>query len=337
MESQHDIPQKVRITPRLIEEWEHEAKVLIDANSQAAEVMTHLLKQHCPPRQARQIVKRATATVRRQHRLYGLFALAGGSALALAGWWLSGAPTSLSMLNLKGTGNEVLVLGIFTGIAITLIGTWKLLTGSAVDILNTLLSPFSDNPLNREDVLSERAQNDSADPELELEPPKLRPHFEPCRSEPDDNPAEGAQTDAPNKSIITPQRIKQWEHDAKVLLDANCPATEVIAFLRDHGCPQLRAERIVSRVLPPVSIKHRTIGIITLAGGGGMTLVCGWLLHSLTTLGLHFGYINLSLIAGILFGVMMASLGLWKLLSGSAVEVETTLLGSADSELDRAR
>ena len=144
-------------------------------------------------------------------------------------------------------------------------------------------------------------------------------------------------TGAPPKVRITQQLIAEWEHDAKVLLDANCGAVAIIADLRERGCTPLLAKQIVVRVTGPVRARHRLYGLLALAGGSALALVCWWLLSSNTPTHLPRGKGSVGVGLTLVFGIALALLGAWKLLSGSALDMETTLLGTADSDLDQGR
>ncbi len=124
MEAPPAAPEKIRITPALIEEWTRDAGVLLDANCSDAEVVRDLRGRGCTPRMAEHIVARAKGPVRRAHRTLGMRALFIGGGMVLLGWVLYGSwHGSYRALELMGLGAVVAVLGMF-----------KLLTGSAVDV-----------------------------------------------------------------------------------------------------------------------------------------------------------------------------------------------------------
>lgn len=143
----------------------------------------------------------------------------------------------------------------------------------------------------------------------------------------------------PQKIKITAQLIAEWEHDARVLLDANCSGREVISDLRSRGCTPLMAQRIVERVGSGVRAQHRMKGMMTLAGGVVLALVGWWLLGQMRS-GVHVyrgGKGTIAMAGLVAVGCILALLGTWKLLTGSAVDVETTMAGTADDELDQGR
>lgn len=116
-------PRKVRITPALIEEWTHDAGVLLDANCRPVEVIRDLQSRGCTPKMAERIVSRARGPVRTAHRTLGMRTLVLGGGMALAGWLLSGGfHHSARALELMGVGGLGVALGLY-----------KLLTGSALD------------------------------------------------------------------------------------------------------------------------------------------------------------------------------------------------------------
>lgn len=119
----------------------------------------------------------------------------------------------------------------------------------------------------------------------------------------------------PEKNRITPALIAEWTHDAGVLLDANCSKAEVIRDLRDRGCTPRLAEQIVLKAKGPVRAAHRTLGLRALFGGGGMILF-GWLRHLIFH---HSGSTWVVMAGG---GSVLALLGGFKLLTGSAVDMD---------------
>jgi hypothetical protein len=119
----------------------------------------------------------------------------------------------------------------------------------------------------------------------------------------------------PEKVRITPELIAEWTRDAGVLLDANCSSVEVIRDLRERGCTPRLAEQIVVKAKGPVRAAHRTLGMRAVLAGGGMILL-GWLRH----LVFHHSGSAWVVMAG--SGSVLATLGGFKLLTGSAVDMD---------------
>ena len=136
----------------------------------------------------------------------------------------------------------------------------------------------------------------------------------------------------PEKVRITPQLIEEWEYDAGVLLDANCGEEEIVRDLRERGCTPLLARQIVARARGPVRTQHRILGIYALLGGICLVLLGWWSLHNSVLS--HYHKVD---IGEMLVGSLSALIGAFKLLTGSAVDVETTIHGTADSDLDQGR
>lgn len=123
MESPPADAGKVRITPALIEEWTHDAGVLLDANCSQDEVIRDLRSRGCTPKMAERIVARARGPVRTAHRTLGMRTLFIGGGMVVAGWLLAGGFNhSARALELMSIGGLGVALGLF-----------KLLTGSALD------------------------------------------------------------------------------------------------------------------------------------------------------------------------------------------------------------
>lgn len=137
---------------------------------------------------------------------------------------------------------------------------------------------------------------------------------------------------APEKVRITPALIAEWTHDAGVLLDANCSDAEVVRDLRERGCTPRMAEMIVARAKAPVRARHRGYGLLALLIGGGMLLL-GFVLYKYSGFAPHSGKGTLAALGLLIVGGMIALLGAYKVFSGSALDVETTVFGTADDEL----
>lgn len=137
----------------------------------------------------------------------------------------------------------------------------------------------------------------------------------------------------PEKVKITSKLIAEWTHDAGVLLDANCSDDEVIRDLRERGCTPRMAETIVANAKAPVRMRHRGYGLLALLISGAMMLVgIALFKHSGPTLHSWSGSrIGLGML---IVGGMIALLGVYKVFSGSAIDVETTVFGTADDELE---
>lgn len=118
----------------------------------------------------------------------------------------------------------------------------------------------------------------------------------------------------PDTTRITSARIAEWTDDARVLLDANCSKAEVIRDLRARGCTPKLAEQIVLKAKGPVRAAHRTLGLRAIFAGGGMMLL-GWGRHLIFH---HTG----SAWGFMLGGGVLAALGGFKLLTGSAVDMD---------------
>lgn len=123
-------PGKTRITAALIAEWTRDAGVLLDANCSRTEVIRDLRARGCTPKLAEQIITRARGPVRAAHRTLGLRAVFTGGGIILLGWVYSLVfHHSFRAWEIVGSGGLVAVLGGF-----------KMLTGSAVDI-NRVIRP----------------------------------------------------------------------------------------------------------------------------------------------------------------------------------------------------
>ena len=133
-----------------------------------------------------------------------------------------------------------------------------------------------------------------------------------------------ANTAASAKTVITPQMVREWTHDAGVLLDANCSAAEVIRDLKSRGCTPRMAEQIVLNATGPVQARHRKAGLRNLLIGI-VCLAVGWILLSwsrdparaVTSIRGMYGAAAL-----LAFGGVSALFGAYKLLTGSAVDSE---------------
>jgi hypothetical protein len=126
-----------------------------------------------------------------------------------------------------------------------------------------------------------------------------------------------APADENGKVRITPARVEEWTRDAGVLLDANCRPAEVIRDLRARGCTPRMAERIVARAGGPVRGAHRRLGVRALLLGGGM-IALGWVISAV----FNHSYRAMELMA---LGGVAVALGLYKLLTGSAVDMDRVM------------
>jgi ferric-dicitrate binding protein FerR (iron transport regulator) len=133
-------PVKSRITPAAQARWLEEAKERLLAGH-SLEVVDGLLREAgCPPRLRQELLARADARSRGPHRAKGLRVfLAGGGVLALGAvliWWARmtwmDAMTHRLGHNdrLAFCGMVIAVVGAWVG----LVGIWKMLSGSSVDI-----------------------------------------------------------------------------------------------------------------------------------------------------------------------------------------------------------
>jgi hypothetical protein len=146
---------------------------------------------------------------------------------------------------------------------------------------------------------------------------------------------EGPSNIPPERNINPRQLIAEWKREAKVLLDANCRKRVVVRHLVELGCPASAAKRIVNEVGNSVALQHRILGLYLAGGGALLALVSLWLVTA--DMLFTFPLVEVGLAGTAVLGVLMVPFGIWKLLSGSAVDMETTLHGSADSELDEGR
>ena len=133
-------PVKSRITPAAQERWLQEAKERLLAGHSVTVVDGLLKDAGCPPRLRQELLARADARSRGPHRAKGLRVLLAGVGVAALGglviWW---ARTTL-VVSMSGQvhhpgklafcGVVIAVVGAWMG----LVGVWKMLTGSSIDI-----------------------------------------------------------------------------------------------------------------------------------------------------------------------------------------------------------
>lgn len=130
--------EKIRITKTLIDEWNVDAVVLLDAKWSEAQVRQDLKERGCTPKLAEQILQRAKITVRARHRIEGMRAVAFGFGLIFLGFGMVyigyvGIPIG----NLRAHIGSLYIAGFMMalgGCTKVVIGLYKTLTGSTVEV-----------------------------------------------------------------------------------------------------------------------------------------------------------------------------------------------------------
>lgn len=74
----------------------------------------------------------------------------------------------------------------------------------------------------------------------------------------------------------SPERIAHWEQQALALLAERTPESRVLAHLRDVGCPETIARRLVARNRAPARTRLR-IKAAALVGSGASLIGCAGL------------------------------------------------------------
>ncbi len=130
-------PVKPRITHGQQQRWQQEAAAFIEHGESVAVIQAWLQEQGCPPRMREDVIRKARASVRSEHRVIGLrMFLLGVGATALGaicgyGAW-SGVPVGDGE-RLHGGGFLKLALALLIlGVPPLIYGGWKMLSGSTV-------------------------------------------------------------------------------------------------------------------------------------------------------------------------------------------------------------
>jgi len=133
-----DRPVKARITQTAQQRWLEQARQFVRNGDSGEAVDDWLQAQGCPPRLRQELLAQAAAAGRDRHRGDGLRVLAAGLAVSALGvavrqWATHDGVTRLSgRLEFWG-----LVIGA-VGVMVALVGGWKMLTGSSVDLTSEM-------------------------------------------------------------------------------------------------------------------------------------------------------------------------------------------------------
>jgi hypothetical protein len=131
-------PARTRITHAQQVRWQEEAAAFIEHGESPAGIHAYLQEQGCPPRLRDELLRKARASVRGEHRAIGL-KLFGVGAL---GTFLGAAtiyPAMRSAMNgddphyYSGATFRIAIGVLFLAVPPLIYGGWKLVTGSAVD------------------------------------------------------------------------------------------------------------------------------------------------------------------------------------------------------------
>ena len=125
---------KPRITPDQQVRWLEAAKGFLRDGESMDAVDAFLQAEGCPPRLRRELLRQANAGSLGKHRGNGLRLLATGLGVIALGaevvWWAMSSGGMHHSGRLAFAGTVIAVVGLQMG----LVGAWKMLTGSRVDV-----------------------------------------------------------------------------------------------------------------------------------------------------------------------------------------------------------
>jgi hypothetical protein len=130
--------EKVRITSELTQEWADVAQDLLDDGQSPVQVIRYLKSLGCTPKLAERLVASAGRHVRSRHRgagmrgvLVGLVLIAAGGAML----FVAHNGINIGKWNVRA-GAFYIIAGVLTlsGVVPVLLGFYKMLTGSTVEI-----------------------------------------------------------------------------------------------------------------------------------------------------------------------------------------------------------
>jgi len=133
-------PVKARITHGAQQRWLEDAHGFLQNGESPAAIDAWLRDEGCPPRLRQELLRQADARHLGEHRRQGLRVLALGlAAIALGGvlaWWALSTLVPPAGGGLHH-GGRLLFAGAVTavvGAMVGLVGVWKMVTGSRVDL-----------------------------------------------------------------------------------------------------------------------------------------------------------------------------------------------------------